>query len=208
MLKDVCSQLNFSFTFPGSSNQIFELDTFEYSFIQHLVFHHCGEYKTYVVKCVSNIFIDIQMSIICCVPQKIKRSEGYKQGKREEAKTASKKKQDWNTKKKDWTDDEVSLLIGRFKTNLCLWDMYRTDYTNRSIKEIVYTEIATSLDTNIPSIKSKINGRKMAKEKSSKSGQSTDELYSSNWIHYDKLAFLVPVIGASKISDTLKKINF
>ena len=48
----------------------------------------------------------------------------------------------------------------------------------------------------------------MAKEKSSKSGQSTDELYSSNWIHYDKLAFLVPVIGASKISDTLKKINF
>ena len=100
------------------------------------------------------------------------------------------------------------MLIGRFKTNLYLWDMYRTDYTNRSIKEIVYTEIATSLDTNIPSIKSKINGRKMAKEKSSKSGQSTDELYSSNWIHYDKLAFLVPVIGASKISDTLKKINF
>ena len=94
MLKDVCSQLNFSFTFPGSSNQIFELDTFEYSFIQHLVFHHCGEYKTYVVKCVSNIFIDIRMSIICCVPQKIKRREGYKQGKREEAKTARKKKQD------------------------------------------------------------------------------------------------------------------
>ena len=29
----------------------------------------------------------------------------------------------------------------------------------------------------------------MAKEKSNKSGQSTDELYSSNWIHYDKLAF-------------------
>ena len=100
MLKEVCSRLNLSFTFPGPSNQIFELNTFEYSFIQHLVFHHCGEYKTYVVKCVSNIFIDIRMSIICCVPQKIKRREGYKQGQREEAKTTSKKKQDWNTKKK------------------------------------------------------------------------------------------------------------
>ena len=57
-------------------------------------------------------------------------------------------------------------------------------------------EIATSLDTNITSIKAKINslrtqlGREMAKEKSTKSGQSTDELYASKWIHYDKLNFL------------------
>ena len=47
----------------------------------------------------------------------------------------------------------------------------------------------------------------MAKEKSTRSGQITDELYSSNWIHYDKLAFLVPVIGASKSWDTLKRID-
>ena len=47
----------------------------------------------------------------------------------------------------------------------------------------------------------------MAKEKNNKSGQSTDELYSSNWIHYDKLAFLVPVFMVSKSRDTLKTIN-
>ena len=34
--------------------------------------------------------------------------------------------------------------------------MYHTDYTNRGIKEIAYTEIATSLDTIIPAIKTKI----------------------------------------------------
>ena len=51
-------------------------------------------------------------------------------------------------------------------------------------------------------------GGEMAKEKSTKSGQSTDELYSSNWLHYDKLAFLVSVIGASKSRQTLKRINF
>ena len=51
-------------------------------------------------------------------------------------------------------------------------------------------------------------GGEMAKEKSTKSGQSTDELYSSNWIHYDKLAFLVSAIGASKSRQTLKRINF
>ena len=72
------------------------------------------------------------------------------------------------------------------------------------MKEITYTEISTSLDKNIPSIKTKINGLRaqlggeMAKEKSTKSGQSTDELYSSNWIYYDKLVFLVSVIGALK----------
>ena len=47
----------------------------------------------------------------------------------------------------------------------------------------------------------------MAKEKSTKTGQSTDELYSSSWIHYDKLAFLVQVIGGSKSRNTLKRIN-
>ena len=47
----------------------------------------------------------------------------------------------------------------------------------------------------------------MAKAKSIKSGQSTDELYSSNWIHYDKLTFLVPVTGASKRRSILKRIN-
>ena len=47
----------------------------------------------------------------------------------------------------------------------------------------------------------------MTKEKSAKSGQSTDELYASKWIHYDKLNFLIPVFGASKSRDTLKRMN-
>ena len=50
-------------------------------------------------------------------------------------------------------------------------------------------------------------GWDMSKEKNTKRGQSTDELYSSNWIHYVKLPFLVLVIGVSKSSNTLKRIN-
>ena len=142
-------------TFSGSSNQIFILDALEYSFIQHLVFHYCFEYKTYAV-CVSNVFIDVRISIICGVSQNFKRREGHNQDKREEAKMASKKEKDSNGKK-DWTDDEISLLMDMLDTNPCLWDVYHTDYTNRCIKEIAYTEIAASLDTNISSIKTKIN---------------------------------------------------
>ena len=114
---------------------------------------------------------------------------------------------------KEWTDDETSLLIDMLEANPCLWDIYHTDYSKRDLKEIAYTEIATSLDTNIVSIKAKINsqktqlGREMAKEKSTKSRQSTDELYASKWIHYDKLIFLIPVLGASKSRGTLKRMN-
>ena len=43
-------------------------------------------------------------------------------------------------------------------------------------------------------------GRKIAKKKSTKtkSGQGTDKLYSSNWIHYGRLAFLAPFWGFKK----------
>ena len=114
---------------------------------------------------------------------------------------------------KEWTDDETSLLIDMLEANPCLWDIYQTDYSKCDLKEIAYTGIATFLDTNITSVKAKINsqrtqlGREMAKEKSTKSGQSTDELYASKWIHYDKLNFLNPVFGASKSRDTLKRMN-
>ena len=42
-------------------------------------------------------------------------------------------------------------------------------------------------------------GREIAKEKSIKSEQSTDELYSSNWMHYNKLAFLFQLLGLRKV---------
>ena len=64
-----------------------------------------------------------------------------------------------------------------------------------------------SLDTNITKRKTKILGRGIATERSTKSGQNTEEICFSNWIHSDNLTFLVPVIWASKSRDTLKRIN-
>ena len=95
----------------------------------------------------------------------------------------------------------------------CLSDVFDRHYTKRDIKEIAYTEIASSLDINIESIKAKIDGlraqlgREVAKVNKPKSGQSTDELCASSWIHYDCLSFLLPVIKSSKSRDTLKPKN-
>ena len=72
---------------------------------------------------------------------------------------------------KEWTDDETPLLIDTLKANPCFWNIYHTDCSKRDLKEIAYTEIATSLDTNITSIKAKINslriqlGREWRKKK-------------------------------------------
>ena len=67
------------------------------------------------------------------------------------------------------------------------------------------------MDKKIESIKAKTNGlraqlgREVAKANKAKSGQSTDELYTSSWIHYHRLSFLLPVIKSSKSRDTLKR---
>ena len=69
------------------------------------------------------------------------------------------------------------------------------------------------MDTNIGSTKAKINGlraqlgREVAKVNITKSGENTDELYASSWIHYDRLTFLLPVIKSLKSRDTLKRKN-
>lgn len=131
---------------------------------------------------------------------KTAKKKGKKQEKDQKTKTA-----------KDWTDEETTLLIDMLEANPCLWDVYHADYVKRDIKEIAYTEISLALQSNNTLIKSKINGlraqfgREMSKVKTTKSGQSTDELYTSNWVHYDKLSFLIPVIGSAKSRDTLKR---
>ena len=95
----------------------------------------------------------------------------------------------------------------------CLRHVFDKEYTKRDVKEITYTVIASSLDTNIESFKAKINGpraqlgREVAKFNKTKSEQSTDKLCASSWIHYDYLSFLLPVIKSSISRDTLKRKN-
>ena len=95
----------------------------------------------------------------------------------------------------------------------CLWDVFDKEYTKRDVKKIAYTEITSSLDKNIESIKAKINalraqlGRKVAKISKTKSVQSTDELDIPSWIHYKRLSFLLPEIKSSENRDTLKRKN-
>ena len=96
-----------------------------------------------------------------------------KEEKEKEGNTAKKTKSKGG---KDWTDEEISLLIDMLEEKPCLWDVFDNGYTKRDVKEIAYTEIASSLDTNIESLKAKINGfraqlgREVAKVNKTKRG--------------------------------------
>ena len=143
----------------------------------------------------------------------LKEKDTTKKTKEENKKEGDTAKNTISKGGKDWTGEELSLLIDMLEEKPCLWDVFGEEYTKRDVKEIAYTEKASSLDTNIESIKAKINefraqlGRELAKLNKTKSGQSTDELYASSWIYYDRLSFLLPVIKSSKSRDTLKRKN-
>ena len=136
-----------------------------------------------------------------------------KKTKEEKQKEGNNAKNNKSKGGKFWTDEEISLLINMLEGKPCLLDAFDKEYTKRDVKEIAYTETASSLDTNMEFIKAKINGlraqlgRKVAKVNKTKSGQSTDELYASSWIHYNRLSFLLPVIKSSKSKATLKRKN-
>ena len=143
----------------------------------------------------------------------LKEKDAAKKAKEEKKKEGNTAKRTKPQGGKDWTDEEISLVTDMLEEKPCLCDVFDKEYTKRDFKEIAYTEIAISLDTNIESIKAKINGlraqlgREVVKVNKTKSGQSTDELYPSSWIHYDRLPFLLPVIKSSKSRDTLKRKN-
>ena len=82
-----------------------------------------------------------------------------------------------------------------FRRKTSLWDDFNKDYSKRDVKDTAYKEIADVFRCNVILVKGKINGlraqyeRDMAKVNKTKSGQSTDELFVTNWAHYQSLAF-------------------
>ena len=96
---------------------------------------------------------------------------------------------------KKWQDGEIEELIDLYEENPCPWDIFDNSYQERDVKERAVAAIASELDVQITDIKSKWNairgqfGRELNKVKSSKSGQSTDDLYVSQWMFWDKLQF-------------------
>ena len=125
-------------------------------------------------------------------------------------KVVSQKKKTKAEESKSWSDEEVGDLI---ESKPCLWNIHDPSYAKRDEKELAYSSIAEQFETTIQAIKAKLNGlrtqfgREMSRERTTKSGQSTEELYHSSWVHFERLKFLVPIIGNSAKSRDILKDN-
>ena len=148
--------------------------------------------------------------------KKAKMVQEVADDKMAEGKDSTKEKKDKTSKgkgAKDRKEYKVSRLIELLEERPILWDVFEKDYSERDVKDTACKEIADVFGSNITSIKSKINGlraqygREMAKVNKMKSEQSTDELYVSNWVHYQCLTFLQPVMKSSSSKSTLKQSN-
>ena len=90
-----------------------------------------------------------------------------------------------------------------------MWDVYHATHNKRDVKELAYAELSDQFELPIAEIKYKVNSlrtqfnRELAKESKTKSGQSTDELHKSNWIHFERLNFLRSVLASSKNFDSI-----
>ena len=99
-----------------------------------------------------------------------------------------------------WSDEEVEELIDLYEGKSILWNLF----DNRDLRELATKEISEKLGIALGDIKAKFNslrallGRELMKVRKTKSGQATNELYVSNWAHWDRLQFLAGVIQAAK----------
>ena len=105
---------------------------------------------------------------------------------------------------KKWTDEEIEKLIDLYEENPCLWDIFDKSYQKRDVKERATASIAEDLNREVTDIKAKWNairgqfGRELNKALASKSGQSTAELYVSQWTFWERLQFLENVMRKTK----------
>ena len=111
---------------------------------------------------------------------------------------------------KKWSNDDVSLLIELLEERACLWNVYDKSYHLKDVRDRALNEMSDCLDASPADIKTKILtlrsqlGREITKVNRTKSGQSTDQLYRSTWMYWDRLQFLRPVLQPGKSRDSLQ----
>lgn len=98
--------------------------------------------------------------------------------------------------KKSWSRIETLKLIEAYEARPDLWNPSRQKYHDRVLKQALLGEISTELNVPTTEITSKFHAlrtqfnREVNKERTIKSGSSTDETYVSRWEYKSTLQFL------------------
>lgn len=110
-----------------------------------------------------------------------------------------------------WSSKKISTLIDLLEERACLWNIFDKEYHLREKKLAAYKEMESNLGISMNEIKTKVLnlrsslGRELAKVNKTKSGQGADELYKPNWVHWERLQFLRPVMQPGKSRDNFSE---
>jgi len=97
--------------------------------------------------------------------------------------------------KKEWLKSEIDQLINMYHNKPELWDVKSKVYKDRVKKRDALDEIATTFETveeitrKIHNLRNQFNSE-FKKTTKKKSGQGSDELYTSKWPYFKSLLFL------------------
>jgi len=101
-----------------------------------------------------------------------------------------------SSSKREWTIDETHKLISDYENNPCLWNHKDIKYKDKLAREESVRQLAVSFNTSEGEIERKLHGLrnhhagKTKKEKITKTGQGTNEMYQSKWMYFESLKFL------------------
>ena len=148
--------------------------------------------------------------------KQVTSKQGRKRKNNDEHSTSKKQVKSAPTRRKPsrevkrWENSEVSKLIEMLEERTRLWDVFHPNYHMREKREKALKEIEDELGASPSDVKAKIMslraqlGREIAKVAKTKSGQSTNELHKPNWVFWEQLQFLRPVMQPGKSRDNLK----
>ena len=108
---------------------------------------------------------------------------------------------------------DIERLIDLYEARPCLWDIVDPTYSKRDVTEKALSQIKKELGIEINTIKSKWNslreqhGRELAKESTTKSDQSTDDVFESPWPFMENMCFVEQVKKTARSTSTLKFLD-
>lgn len=97
--------------------------------------------------------------------------------------------------KKVWTRNEIVQLIEKYEQHRELWDTKCKEYRDKFKKNAILQSLATEFNTTDNEITRKLHnlktqfGQELKKEQQRKSGQGSNEIYTSRWEFYQMLKF-------------------
>ncbi|CAG5006370.1 unnamed protein product [Parnassius apollo] len=111
-------------------------------------------------------------------------------------------------KNKEWSNDDMFLLIDLYKEKPCLWDPTNNEYKLKAKRSDCWLEIANILNCDVSIVKKKMESLLNSFRRERQRCAGFDEIYCSTWFAFEKMKFLLDKFSPRPTQDTLVLISY